>query len=258
MTETLTASAGVIAVFMVAMWVLSLILRDASIVDIGWGIGFALVAAVAGVLGEGDAGRRGLLFVVVAVWGLRLALHLWHRQVGKPEDFRYRLMRKRHGDRFAVVSAFTVFGLQGALMWIVALPVQLAAAADSPKLGAVAVVGVIISVFGFVFEAVADNQLRRFGTDPANHDRVLDTGLWRYTRHPNYFGDCCVWWGIWLIAAETPAGRYGIIAPILMTVLLTRVSGVPMLEHSMAKRRPGYSGYVERTSRFFPRPPRPS
>ncbi len=255
MTAVLLAAAAVIAVFMVAMWLLSLRLGDAGIVDIGWGLGFALVAAAGAVVGDGLPARRLLLLGIVAVWGLRLGWHLWQRSRGMAEDFRYRLMRNKHGDRFGIVSLLTVFGLQGALMWVVSLPVQLAASADEP-LGLFAGLGVAVWAFGFAFETVADNQLRRFRAEPANQRRVLDTGLWRWTRHPNYFGDCCVWWGIWLTVAETSAGRYGIIGPVVMTVLLTRVSGVPMLEHSMAKRRPDYADYVQRTSAFLPRPPR--
>ncbi len=255
MIVVLLAAAAVICVFMAALWLLSLRLGDASIVDIGWGLGFVLVAAAAAIVGDGLLGRRLLLLAIVAVWGLRLAVHLWFRARGRGEDFRYRLMRNKHGDRFPIVSLVSVFGLQGMLMWVVSLPVLLAASADD-SLGLFAGLGVALWAFGWVFETVADNQLRRFRADPANRRRVLDTGLWRWTRHPNYFGDFCVWWGIWLTAAETTAGRYGIIGPIVMTVLLTRVSGVPMLEHSMAKRRPDYASYVQRTSSFVPWPPR--
>jgi len=254
-TVVLLTSAAAVVIFMAALWLLSVRLGDASIVDIGWGLGFVLVAAVAGHFGAGLAERRLLLLAITTIWGLRLASHLWLRWRGAHEDFRYRLMRNKHGDRFWIVSLVTVFGLQGLLMWVVSLPIQLAAGSDEP-LGWVAAAGVVLWAFGVAFETVADSQLRRFRAEPANRKRVLDTGLWRWTRHPNYFGDCCAWWGIWLTAAETAAGRFGIVGPIVMTVLLTRVSGVPMLEHSMAKRRPDYTSYVQRTSSFIPRPPR--
>jgi steroid 5-alpha reductase family enzyme len=155
-----------------------------------------------------------------------------------------------------VISLVTVFGLQGALMFVVSLPVQLGQADSTPKVGAIAVVGVVIWLIGLFFETVGDAQLARFKADPANAGTVMSGGLWRYTRHPNYFGDACVWWGIGIVAAETGSGAWGLIGSALMTVLVRRVSGVTLLEKSLVKRRAGYVEYVARTSAFFPRPPK--
>jgi steroid 5-alpha reductase family enzyme len=165
-------------------------------------------------------------------------------------------MRKRWGDRFAWVSLITVFGLQGVLMWIVSLPVQLGQSDATPSLGVLAWVGVGVYAVGLFFEAVGDAQLARFKADESNAGTVMNSGLWKYTRHPNYFGDACVWWGLALIAAETGTGAWGVIGAVVMTVLLRRVSGVTLLERSLKKRREGYEEYIRRTSPFVPRPPK--
>lgn len=249
-------AAALIAVLMVSTWVISLALRNASIVDIAWGLGFVGVAWVVRITVDGNPARQWLLTVLTTVWGVRLAGYLFWRNHGKGEDFRYRAMRKRWGARFGLVSLGTVFTLQGALMWVVSLPVQLGQARTSPGLGALTVVGVVVFVIGLGFEAVGDLQLARFKADAANAGRVMDRGLWRYTRHPNYFGDACVWWGLALIAAETGLGALGMIGAVVMTVLLRRVSGVVLLEKSLVKRREGYAEYIARTSAFFPLPPK--
>lgn len=255
--EVFAACAGAIAVVMVGTWLVSLPLRNASIVDIVWGAGFVVVAWVAFVVGDGVQSRQVLLAAMVTLWGGRLAIHLFVRNHGKGEDPRYVAMRKRRGDAFALQSLWLVFGLQGVIMWVVSTPVQVGMAADQPdSLGAVEVVGVLVWAVGLFFETVGDAQLRRFKADPANAGAVMDRGLWRYTRHPNYFGDSCVWWGIWIVAAATGVGIYTIVGPIVMTFFLLRVSGVAMLERSIGKRRPGYDDYVARTNAFFPGPPR--
>lgn len=252
----LLASAGAITAVMVVTWVVSLVLRDASIVDPVWPFGFVVVAWVTLAIADGLPARQWLLVGMVTIWGLRLSIYLAWRKHGEPEDYRYQAMRRHWGDRFAIVSLLTVFGLQGILMWIVSLPAQLGQVRDSPDLGVLAYVGVAVWLLGFAFETIGDAQLARFKADPASKGQVMDRGLWRYTRHPNYFGDACVWWGIALVAAETGLGAIGIVGAVVMTVLLVRVSGVPLLEKSMAKRRPGYADYVARTSSFIPRPPR--
>lgn len=255
--DVLLASAAAVAVLMVSMWIVSVLVKDASIVDIVWGLGFVVVAATALAVGEGWDVRRQLLAVLVAVWGLRLSGYLAWRNLGHGEDYRYQAMRKKWGDRFWLVSLVQVFLLQGVLMWIVSLPVQLAATEVEPgDFGPLAYVGVALWFVGLLFETLGDAQLARFKADPANSGQVMDQGLWRYTRHPNYFGDFCVWWGIFLVAAETTAARWGIVGPVLMSFLLLRVSGVAMLEKTIGKRRPGYEAYVARTSAFFPRPPK--
>ena len=254
----LVTAAVVIAVVMLSTWVVSLALRNASIVDIVWGCGFVAVAWAVLALTDGDGGRRALIVTMTTVWGVRLGAYLWWRNHGRGEDFRYRSMRKRHGDRFPIVSLTHVYALQGALMWIVSLPVQLGLAADGDGPGPIAWIGLAIWIVGFVFESVGDWQLARFRRTRTSADEVMDRGLWRFTRHPNYFGDACVWWGIALVAAETGTGAIGIVGALAMTVLLLKYSGVPILERSLRKRRPAYADYAARTSAFIPLPPRRS
>ena len=253
----LLVAAAAVAALMFVTWLVSLALRDASIVDPVWGFGFVLVAWVVRVSVDGDAARQWLLVAMTTVWGLRLAGYLaWRKRGAGAEDFRYQQMRRRFGPRFWWVSLFTVFTVQGVLMWVVSLPVQLGQVPDDPGLGVLAGIGVAVWVIGLFFEVVGDAQLARFKADPANTGTVMDRGLWRYTRHPNYFGDACVWWGIALVAAESGLGAIGIVGAVVMTVLLRRVSGVTLLERSLSKRRAGYDDYIARTSPFVPRPPR--
>lgn len=254
---SLVVAIGVIATLMSVTWLVSLVKRDASIVDPIWGLGFVLVAWAVRVSVDGNATRQWVLVALTTIWGLRLSIYLYWRNHGTGEDFRYQAMRRHWGARFWWVSLFTVFALQGALMWVVSLPVQLGQVPDDPGLGVLGVIGIVVWAVGLAFEAVGDAQLARFKRDPANKGLVMDRGLWRYTRHPNYFGDACVWWGIALVAAESGLGAIGIIGAIVMTVFLRRVSGVTLLEKSLVKRRPGYEDYVARTSPFVPRPPRP-
>ena len=219
-------------------------------------VAYVLVAWVVRIQGDTNTARQWLLVALVTIWGLRLAGYLFWRNHGEPEDYRYRAMRKRWGRRFPIVSLVTVFCLQGALMWVVSLPVQLGQTSDAPDIGLIAVIGVVLWVVGMFFETVGDVQLSVFKSDPANEGRVLDPGLWRYTRHPNYFGDACVWWGIALVAAETGVGAWGLIGAVVMNVLLLKVSGVALLERSLRKRKPEYQAYVDRTSAFVPLPPK--
>lgn len=256
--EHAAAALAIVAAAFLLLWLLSLRLRDASIVDVFWGPGFALVAAVSLALSPLGFRTRGLLvLVLVTVWGLRLGVHIFLRNHGRPEDPRYQAMRRSWGDRFPVASLFTVFAFQALILWVVSAPLQAAQRSAVPaSLGPWDAAGVLAWAIGFFFETVGDAQLARFRADPANAGRVMDHGLWRYTRHPNYFGDFMVWWGIFLIAAESGAGAWGFAGPILMTVLLVKVSGAGLLEKDIAERRPGYAEYVRRTSGFFPRPPR--
>ena len=257
--EVFGASAAAIAVLMIGTWLVSIRLKNVSIVDIVWGAGFVLVAWVSYALGDGVASRKMLLAWMVTLWGGRLAIYLFIRNHGKGEDPRYVAMRKRRGDKFALQSLWVVVGLQGVLMWLVSLPVQVGSVADQPtSLGPVEIVGVILYTIGIYFESTGDFQLSQFKADPANAGQVMDQGLWRYTRHPNYFGDFCVWWGIWIVAAATGVGIYAIVGPIVMTFFLLRVSGVAMLERSITKRRPGYDEYMRRTNAFFPGLPKHS
>ncbi len=253
----LALSAGAVLLFVLAGWLLSLVRRDVSHVDVQWGLGFVLVAALGALFGAGAPQRRWLVLALVAVWGARLALHIHARNHGKPEDYRYAAMRARHRERFPRVSLATVFLLQGALLLWIALPLAAAQSAPSPAaLGPLDLAGALVWLVGFLFEAVGDLQLARFRADPAHRGRVMDRGLWRYTRHPNYFGDAVAWWGHYLLAAATGAW-WTACGPALMTFLLVRVSGVAMLEDALRRTKPGYREYVESTSAFLPRIPRP-
>lgn len=248
---------GVTLAMMFVLWLVSLKVKNASIVDIFWGAGFAAIALVTFALTDGYKPRKWLIASLVIIWGVRLASYIGWRNAGKGEDFRYQAMRKRHGDRFAVVSLFTVFALQGVLMWVISLPVQFAQLSREPgHLTWLDFLGAALWAIGLLFEAIGDWQLARFKSDPANKGMVMDRGLWAYTRHPNYFGDALLWWGLFLIALATPRGLLTVISPLLMTTLLMKVSGVALLEKTLVKTRPEYRNYVHRTSAFFPLPPK--
>jgi steroid 5-alpha reductase family enzyme len=256
MADAMLVAAITILCIMVATWLLSLILKNASIVDIVWGLGFAITSWVLAITIEGDSTRQILLAVMVGSWGLRLGGYLAKRNIGHGEDWRYKAMRKKKGARFGLISLVTVFGLQGVLMWVVSLPVMFGNSDATPGVGPLAVIGVMVWAVGLSFEAVGDWQLVQFKKDPNNAGKVMQTGLWSLTRHPNYFGDALLWWGIGIVGAETGSGVIGFIGPVVMTVFLLRVSGVPMLERSLMKRREGYAEYAARTSAFIPRPPK--
>ncbi len=231
-----------------------------AVVDVAWGAGFVLVALVTAVVGQaldaGDPARRWLVTALVTAWGLRLAWHIRKRAVGHGEDPRYeKLLGGPLPEVGLGLAVRKVFVVQGVAMAIISLPVAVGAVSEVAWWPLVWV-GVAMWAVGLVFETVGDAQLAAYKADP-DKPKVMDRGLWRYTRHPNYFGDFCVWWGLFLVAAETGPGRFGVIGPIVMSVLLIRVSGVAMLEKTIGKRRQGYDDYVRRTSAFFPRPPRP-
>jgi steroid 5-alpha reductase family enzyme len=229
-----------------------------SVIDTTWGLGFALVALVSATVGDGDADRRWLASGLVIVWGVRLGIHIGLRNRGHAEDPRYEAMFakvKAEGRSVNLHALWRVYGIQAVLLWFISLPVQVNATMDE-GLGAFAWVGTAIWVVGFAFEAVGDLQLTRFKADPANQGQVMDSGLWRYTRHPNYFGDATMWWGIFLISAEHTPGCYFFLSPLVMNFFLTNVSGKKLLEKGMATTRPGYAEYIKRTSGFFPLPPK--
>ena len=255
-STVLVAALITIACLMLATWSVSLLRRDASVVDIVWGLGFVVVAwASRFVTGASGAGNW-LLVAMVTVWGVRLAAYLAKRNLGKGEDFRYKAMRRKHGERFPLVSLYTVFGLQGALMFVVSLPVSLGQRDTDAGAGFVALAGCVVWAIGLYFEVVGDAQLARFKRDPRNEGLVMDQGLWALTRHPNYFGDCLVWWGLAIVASAQGAGLWAFLGALVMTVLLVRVSGAAMLDRLLAKRKPGYAEYMARTSGFIPRPRR--
>ena len=255
-SEGLRITGSVAAVVLGAGWLVSLLKRDASIVDPMWSMVFIFAAwSMYGWNAEGTGNPRSVLVLaMVTIWGVRLAAHLAERKWGTPEDYRYKAMRRRY-QPFALWSLLIVFGLQGALVTVVSLPIQavMTDRTGSP-LGWLDRVGFIVWAIGFAFETVSDVQLRRFRSNEANHRAVMDSGLWRYSRHPNYFGDCLVWWGLYLPAMATGAW-WTVIGPLVMTILLLRVSGVALLERTISDRRPGYVDYARRTSPFIPRRP---
>jgi steroid 5-alpha reductase family enzyme len=249
----IAAGCGAGLVLALATWALSLPLRDASIADLAWGWLVAGPALVAAALLP--TGPRALPVLALALaWALRLSLYIAWRHRGQPEDRRYQAMRARNDPHFAWKSLYLVFGLQAVLAWIVAAPLFAALASRGP-LGALDAAGLALALFGLAFEAVADAQLARFKADPAHRGRVMDRGLWRYSRHPNYFGEACFWWGLGLVAVAAGAW-WALASPLLLTALLLKVSGVPLLEDDLNARRPGYREYVRRTPAFFPWRPR--
>jgi steroid 5-alpha reductase family enzyme len=225
-----------------------------SVVDTAWGLGFVLVASVAALVGEGVPWRRLLLLALVGAWGLRLAWHRHRRNAGKGEDPRYAEMLGRERGNPTVVAIRKVYAVQALALWFVSLPIQVSAAAGAGN-AAVAVVGVAVWLLGVTFEAVGDAQLSAFKANPDNTGKVMDRGLWSWTRHPNYFGDASVWWGLWLVAASAWPGVLTVLSPIVMTYFLAFATGAKLLERHLAQR-PGYAAYQRRTSSFLPRPPR--
>ena len=251
----LLISLGVLMTLMLVMWIISLVKRDVSIVDSFWGFGFVVGAWLACILNWPVPSPILLITVLVTIWGLRLSGFLFRRKLDEPEDPRYGAMREKHGDRFWWVSLLTVFGLQGVLIWFISFPVQVAAIGDTPAINQGFNfwhwIGLALWLVGFFFESVGDYQLAKFKADKNNQGKVLDSGLWRYTRHPNYFGDFCIWWGLFFLAVGS-GGAWTILSPILMAFLLLKVSGVTMLEKDISNRRPKYDAYKKRTNAFFP------
>lgn len=238
----------------VSTWLASVIRRDASLADRVWGLGFVLLAWHHAWYTTAQGGAVDWLPVaLVTLWGLRLALHITHRNWGHGEDRRYRAMRERNGPQWWLTSLWWVFGLQTLLCAVVALPLAVAIPAESTS--SLRFIGAAIWAVGFLWEAIGDWQLLRFTRGPNSKGQVLDTGLWRYSRHPNYFGEIVCWWGLWLMALPL-GGWWTIIGPLTITGLLVRVSGVTLLEADIGTRRPGYAEYLRRTNALIPGPRR--
>jgi steroid 5-alpha reductase family enzyme len=238
----------------VAGWLASLPLRNVSLVDSLWSLKFLAAGVVYAALSPAAGERRLLVLALLTLWALRLALHITWRNRGHGEDRRYQAIRARNQPGFQWKSLYLVFGLQAVLAWVISLPLASALSSPAP-LGTLDALAALLWLVGIVFEAGGDWQLTRFKSDPANAGRVMDRGLWRYTRHPNYFGDFCVWWAFGLFALATGAW-WGLAGPLLMSVMLLRVSGVTLLEKDIGERRPAYADYIRRTNAFFPGPPR--
>lgn len=242
-----------VASMMVAGWLVSLVYRNVTIVDSLWGLGFVLIAWLTYGVSDGYDGRGLLITILVTVWGLRLSAYLSWRNWGKGEDPRYGDWRKKNGDRFWLISLFKVFVLQALFMWVISLCIQVGQMSATPvTLTWLDITGSVVWLTGFSFESVADWQLAQFKSDPANKGRVMARGLWAYTRHPNYFGEFLVWWGIFFITLSTPNGWWTLFSPIIMSAVLLKMTGIPLTEKALIASRPGYDDYIKRTSAFVP------
>lgn len=225
-----------------------------SVVDVTWGGGFVLIALVAAAVGTGELWRRLVLLAIVALWGLRLAWHVFRRSLGHGEDPRYEELLSKATGNTTLYALRKIYLTQAIALWFVSLPIQVSAVAHGSIAGVV-IVGVLLWATGLTFEAVGDAQLTAFKADSSNKGKIMDRGLWSWTRHPNYFGDACVWWGIYLVSASAWPGIWTVLSPIAMTYFLVFATGAKLLERSMAQRD-GYSDYQRRTSYFVPRPPK--
>lgn len=235
-------------------WVRSLCLKNVAIVDSIWSLMFVLAGGAYAFVSWPPRPRTVLVLSLVTVWALRLSIHITRRNRGHGEDPRYRAIRARNQPNFALKSLYLVFVFQALLAWLISLPL-LGSLSSAKPLSWLDMAGAALWLVGFIFEAGGDWQLARFSSDPDNKGRVMDSGLWRYTRHPNYFGDFCVWWGLYLIAVGAGAW-WSIPGPLIMSVLLLRVSGVRLLEKDIVQRRPEYADYIRRTNAFFPGNPK--
>lgn len=255
----LGANAVLTLAAVLVLWLVSILIRDVSIIDMFFAVLLFLIAGSTYLLSDGVALRKQLILVLVGIWALRITIHLIRRNWGHGEDPRYSKLRTWVNDdrAFVWLSLRQVFLLQGVVIWFVSLPVQFGQVLQQPvELGWPAWIGIAVWLVGFFFETVADLQLTRFRADPANKGTVLNTGLWRYSRHPNYFGELCVWWGLFLIACDNPLGLVTIVGPILYTHLIINITGQATLDKKLARERPGYKEYMESTSGMIPLPPR--
>ncbi|MBN2077887.1 MAG: DUF1295 domain-containing protein [Spirochaetes bacterium] len=249
--ETIVISAIIVFCYMTALFIVAMAAGDNSIADIAWGPGFIIVA-LAAILREGEPGaRQAVVAVMVTIWGLRLAIRIFRRNYGRGEDPRYRKWREEWGRLFVLRSYLQVFLLQGAILLLNALPLMIIASSGEKGIGWSDALGIAIWCVGFLFEALGDHQLDRFVKDPSNRGTILRTGLWRYSRHPNYFGEAALWWGIGVIALSSSWGWIGLIGPMVITAMLLFVSGVPMTERMM-EGTPGWEEYRSATSAFIP------
>lgn len=257
----LALNLGFVLLFFSALWALAQINRDPSFIDAFWAFSIVLIAVLSFTLSPGATWRHMLIVGLTALWGMRLGVHLLMRWRHEGADRRYTKLlsdvREKRGWSYARTTALFVFAPQAVLLWLTSLPVQLGQAfASEASLGALGYAGAALALFGIGYETLADAQLSRFKNDPSKQGQVLDTGLWAWSRHPNYFGEACVWWGLWLIAAETGWGALALPGPVFVTFTLLKLSGVTLQEANIEDRRPDYARYKARTSAFVPRPPR--
>ena len=260
-TMVLAVNLGIAIAAVLVLWLISIVIRDVSIIDMFFAVLLFSITVASYWLGNGATARKQLILTLVGLWAIRITVHLIKRNWGHGEDPRYSKLRTWVNDERAFIwlSLRKVFLLQGIVIWFASLPVQVGQVYTAPAaLGWPAFLGIALWLIGFFFETVADLQLTRFRADPANKGTVLRTGLWRYSRHPNYFGELCVWWGLFLVACDNPIGLLTIVGPILYTYLIVNVTGQATLDKKLAKERSGYKDYMESTSGMIPMPPRRS
>ncbi len=253
----------VLIAIIIGLWGVSLAIHNVSFIDAFWAFGMVVLACFSFVMADLPGIHSVVLLTLTTIWGLRLGIHLLRRWMAEGEDSRYKKVIGQNMDKrgwsFGLASLIMVFLLQAPLLFITSLPAQIGILADrGDELGMIAIAGIMIAAIGIAFETIGDWQLKKFRSDPATDGQVLDTGLWRYTRHPNYFGDFCTWWGIWLVALDIHwiIGAASIIGPVFLSFTLIKWSGGPLLERGMKKTRPKYADYVKRTLAFFPMPPK--
>jgi len=244
-------SLGVVFIYMTIIFIIAQIIKNNSIVDMGWGLGFVVLAFYTLLMGGNYNPRALVVTSLVFVWGIRLFYHILKRNSGKPEDFRYVTFRKEWG-KYVIPRAFLlVFMLQGFVMLVVAYPIVMNNATEKGSFGLLEIIGLVIWIVGFIFEALGDKQLKDFISDTKNKGHIMKTGLWKYTRHPNYFGEATMWWGIFIISFSSQSGLVGIVSPVIITLMLLYVSGVPMLEKHY-KDNAEFQSYAKVTSKFTP------
>lgn len=241
--------------YMTCWFLISLIKKRNDVADIAWGLGFILLAWLSLFFSQHNSPRGFIVGVLVTIWGLRLAVHIYHRNKGKQEDYRYLAWRNSWGKLFYLRSYLQVYLLQGFFLYVISLPILLINQNTGAAFGILDIVGIFMWIIGFYVETTADMQLSQFIHNPQNKGKIMDKGLWRYSRHPNYFGEVVQWWGIWVLALSSPMGFFTIIGPLTITILILFVSGIPMLERKYAGRE-DYEQYKQRTSKFIPLPPR--
>ena len=251
MAKIIFTSAITVFLFMVYMFILAQLKKDNSIVDIGWGIGFILIAISLMLLVEPLDAKDLLITAMITVWGVRLALHIYTRAKGKPEDFRYVQWRKDWGEKAALHAFFKVFMLQGLVMLIVALPIIIVFNSFDIQLTLLSFAGILIFIAGFLFETIGDYQVYKFKKNPGNKGKIITTGLWKFTRHPNYFGEALLWWGIGIFTFGSDYYWVSFVSPLLMNFLLVKISGVPMLEKKY-EGRADWEEYKKKTPTFIP------
>jgi steroid 5-alpha reductase family enzyme len=238
-------------------FVISVIQKRNDVADIAWGIGFILMSWASFAISEFSSERGIIVGLLVTIWGVRLAWHIYLRNRGKPEDYRYAEWRAQGGKRFYLRSYGQIYLLQGVLLFLIVSPVLMINRTAGSALGLLDLLGIAIWIFGFYFESVGDKQLAQFIKNPENKGKLLETGLWRYTRHPNYFGEITQWWGIWILSLASPLGWLAIIGPITITILIVKISGIPLLEKKM-QDNPAFADYAKRTNKLIPWLPKSS